>query len=75
MLDLVLRKALKVSRSERRFETASGTDFQEETLNCKGEHLKVFLHPSPSLEREGFIEIVEFRIPKVTILSILKLTL
>jgi hypothetical protein len=34
--------------------------------------LKVFLHPPPPSEREGFGPIVESRIPKMTILSIQK---
>jgi hypothetical protein len=37
-----------------------------------GKTLKVFLHPPPPLEREGFIRIVELTIPKVTTLSIQK---
>jgi len=39
------------------------------------EILKVFLHPPPPLEREDFDRIVEFTIPKPTILSTGKMRL
>lgn len=37
--------------------------------------LKAFLNPSPPLEREKFVKIVEFTIPKVGLLSIHKMRL
>jgi hypothetical protein len=39
------------------------------------EILKVFLHPPPPSEREDFDGIVEFTIPKATVLSIHKMRL
>ena len=49
--------------------------FKRRILNCIDELLKVFLHPPPPLERKDFIGIVESMVPKVTILSILKMRL
>ena len=40
--------------------------------NYRKKLLKVLLHPSPPLERESLIRIVELTIPKVTTLSIQK---
>ena len=44
-------------------------DFRKEIV-ISDEILKVFPHPPPPPERESFERIVEFTIPKATILSI-----
>jgi len=43
-----------------------------EAAEFERQFLKAFLHPSPPLERESFVRIVELMIPKPTILSIPK---
>jgi hypothetical protein len=48
--------------------TGKFPDFRKEIL-------KVFLHPPPPSERESFERIVEFTIPKVSLLSIHKMRL
>jgi len=71
-LVIFLWKAFKKLKSERRVDYADRTDFQEENSNFIVELLKVFLHPPPPLEREGFVKVVCLIINKMNLLSILK---
>ena len=46
--------------------------FKRKILNCIVEFLKVFLHPPPPLEREGFIKVVRLVRHKTNPLSMPK---
>jgi hypothetical protein len=69
---IFLWKTFKNLKSERRVDNADGTDFQEENFNFIVELLKVFLHPPPPLEREGFVKVVRSILHKTNLLSIEK---
>jgi len=72
-LDFFLRRAFKTFKSERRFEDADGSDFQEENSNLYGGTFKNLYPPTLPLERESLA--VGLTILKLFFLSILKMKL
>ena len=66
-----VRKDTLMEQNKSIYTTGRFPDFGKETVILE-EILEAFLHPPPPSERESFDKIVEFTIPKATILSIPK---
>ena len=69
---MFLWKALKKFKSERKFVTADGTDFQKEDSKLNGVIFKGLSPATTPFGKRKFINIGESMISRVTILSIEK---
>jgi hypothetical protein len=75
ILGFFIWRAFKTFKSERRFENADGSDFQEENSNLYVGAFKGLYPPTTPFGEKSFIRIVESTVHQIHLLSIPKMRL